>query len=242
MKINNMKTNIIRSEERGIADHGWLKAKHSFSFGNSYMPERIQFGALRVLNDDLIAGGMGFPEHPHNNMEIITIPLSGSITHKDSMGNSGAISSHEIQVMSSGSGIYHSEKNTNIRESLSLFQIWILPNQMNVTPRYAQKNISDLIIPNTFTKLVGPQSDSSVGETWIHQNAWISLGHFDANRKEKINLNKENNGIFLMVIEGEIEISGNHLKNRDAIEISDITDIEFNIHQKSKILLIEVPI
>jgi quercetin 2,3-dioxygenase len=237
-----MELNIHRSENRGIANHGWLQAKHSFSFGNTYMPDRIQFGALRVLNDDQIAGGMGFPEHPHNNMEIITIPLSGSITHKDSMGNSGAINTGEIQVMSAGSGIYHSEKNTHIRESLSLFQIWIIPNQMNVTPRYAQKNISESLVQNQFTKIVGPKSDASVGETWIHQNAWISIGKFDANRTELIHLNSSNNGIYLMLIEGEILLDGKHLKIRDAVEITSMTNCHFETLTNSKILLIEVPI
>ncbi|MEY4805367.1 MAG: hypothetical protein RL331_1893 [Bacteroidota bacterium] len=232
-----MKTVFHSEASRGHADHGWLNAKHSFSFASWYNPERIHFGMLRVLNDDIVAGGMGFGKHPHDNMEIITIPLSGAIQHQDSMGFSEIIEAGEVQVMSAGTGIYHSEFNPKPDQALNLFQIWIFPNQKQVTPRYAQKKYN--LTHGVFTQLVGPQQSGL--DTWIHQDAWISLGEFSAQTTVNYAINKQKNGIYLMVIEGEIQIGAQRLQSRDAIGISEIEQIDIQMEQNSKILVIEVP-
>ena len=232
-----MKTVFHPEASRGHADHGWLNAKHSFSFASWHNPERIHFGMLRVLNDDIVAGGMGFGKHPHDNMEIITIPLSGAIQHQDSMGFSEIIEAGEVQVMSAGTGIYHSEFNPKPDQALNLFQIWIFPNQKQVTPRYAQKKYN--LTHGVFTQLVGPQQSGL--DTWIHQDAWISLGEFDAQTTVNYAINKQKNGIYLMVIEGEIQIGAQRLQSRDAIGISEIEQIDIQMEQNSKILVIEVP-
>lgn len=232
-----MKTVFHPEASRGHADHGWLNAKHSFSFASWYNPERIHFGMLRVLNDDIVAGGMGFGKHPHDNMEIITIPLSGAIQHQDSMGFSEIIEAGEVQVMSAGTGIYHSEFNPKPDQALNLFQIWIFPNQKQVTPRYAQKKYN--LTHGVFTQLVGPQQSGL--DTWIHQDAWISLGEFGAQTTVNYAINKQKNGIYLMVIEGEIQIGAQRLQSRDAIGISEIEQINIQMEQNSKILVIEVP-
>lgn len=232
-----MKTVFHSEASRGHADHGWLNAKHSFSFASWYNPERIHFGMLRVLNDDIVAGGMGFGKHPHDNMEIITIPLSGAIQHQDSMGFSEIIEAGEVQVMSAGTGIYHSEFNPKPDQALNLFQIWIFPNQKQVTPRYAQKKYN--LTHGVFTQLVGPQQSGL--DTWIHQDAWISLGEFDAQTTVNYAINKQKNGIYLMVIEGAIQIGAQRLQSRDAIGISEIEQIDIQMEQNSKILVIEVP-
>jgi redox-sensitive bicupin YhaK (pirin superfamily) len=232
-----MKTVFHSEASRGHADHGWLNAKHSFSFASWYNPERIHFGMLRVLNDDIVAGGMGFGKHPHDNMEIITIPLSGAIQHQDSMGFSEIIEAGEVQVMSAGTGIYHSEFNPKPDQALNLFQIWIFPNQKQVTPRYAQKKYN--LTHGVFTQLVGPQQSGL--DTWIHQDAWISLGEFDAQTTVNYAINKQKNGIYLMVVEGAIQIGAQRLQSRDAIGISEIEQIDIQMEQNSKILVIEVP-
>jgi quercetin 2,3-dioxygenase len=232
-----MKTVFHPEASRGHADHGWLNAKHSFSFASWHNPERIHFGMLRVLNDDIVAGGMGFGKHPHDNMEIITIPLSGAIQHQDSMGFSEIIEAGEVQVMSAGTGIYHSEFNPKPDQALNLFQIWIFPNKKQVTPRYAQKKYN--LTHGVFTQLVGPQQSGL--DTWIHQDAWISLGEFDAQTTVNYAINKQKNGIYLMVVEGAIQIGAQRLQSRDAIGISEIEQIDIQMEQNSKILVIEVP-
>lgn len=232
-----MKTVFHSAASRGHADHGWLNAKHSFSFASWYNPERIHFGMLRVLNDDLVAGGMGFGKHPHDNMEIITIPLSGAIKHQDSMGFSEVIQAGEVQVMSAGTGIYHSEFNPLQDTELNLFQIWIFPNQKQVTPRYAQRKYD--LQKGNFTPLVGP--DSSGMSTWIHQDAWISMGEFAADELISYQLHTTNHGAYIMVVEGSVQIGEQILKRRDAIGISQTEKIELLIKQNAKILVIEVP-
>jgi redox-sensitive bicupin YhaK (pirin superfamily) len=232
-----MKTVFHSAASRGHADHGWLNAKHSFSFASWYNPERIHFGMLRVLNDDIVAGGMGFGKHPHDNMEIITIPLSGAIQHEDSMGFSEVIHAGEVQVMSAGTGIYHSEYNPSPSEELNLFQIWIFPNQKQVTPRYAQRKFD--LKANTFTELVGPQQSNI--DTWIHQDAWISLGEFSAGTQSQYAIKNAKNGIYLMVVEGAIQIGEQRLQQGDAIGISETELIDIQMEQNSKILVIEVP-
>ncbi len=229
-----MKSIFHPANSRGDVNHGWLHAKHSFSFGSWYNPERVHFGALRVLNDDIVAAGMGFGTHPHDNMEIITIPLSGVIAHKDSMGNASTINAGEIQVMSAGTGIQHSEFNP-INEELNLFQIWIFPDKKQVEPRYAQRPFE--IGQNEFTLLVGPEITGL--STWIHQDAYLSMGNFDADFSYQ--LKQEGNGIYLMVVEGEVEIENQVLQAKDAMGISQAEIIHIQSKLPSKILVIEVP-
>jgi redox-sensitive bicupin YhaK (pirin superfamily) len=231
-----METILYPSNERGMAYHGWLKAKHTFSFASWYHPEKIHFGALRVLNDDIVAPMMGFGTHPHNDMEIITIPLAGALHHRDSMGHSSTIHSNEVQVMSAGKGIQHSEFNASKTDPLNLFQIWIFPNKQGVEPRYDQFEYT--LHPNEWTYLVGPQNGTAA--TWIHQNAHLSLGEFD--QTFNYALKSPGNGIFLMVVEGSISIEQEQLATRDAIGIFNTENITLNLQQKSKVLVIEVPL
>ena len=235
-----MKKIFHSSSSRGAADHGWLQAKHSFSFANYYDSERVQFGALRVLNDDIIAPGMGFGTHPHDNMEIITIPLDGALEHKDSMDNIGVIETDEIQVMSAGSGVYHSEYNKNKDQSVSLLQIWVFPNKKNVTPRYDQKNIKDLKKVNSFYPIVTPYQKGP--GMWIHQDAWFHLGEFDKETRINYSINKKGNGVYAFLIEGSVQIDGESLEKRDALGIWDTEKFELLANPNSRILLIEVPL
>ena len=235
-----MKKVFHPASSRGAADHGWLRAKHSFSFANYYNSERVQFGALRVLNDDIIAPGMGFGTHPHDNMEIITIPLDGTLEHKDSLDNIGVIETDEIQVMSAGSGVYHSEYNKNKDQSVSLLQIWVFPNKKNVTPRYDQKNIKDLKKVNSFYPIVTPNQNGP--GMWIHQDAWFHLGEFDKETRINYNINKKGNGVYAFLIEGSVQIDGKSLEKRDALGIWDTEKFELLANQNSRVLLIEVPL
>lgn len=234
-----MKTEFHPSSSRGAANHGWLNAKHSFSFANWYNPDRIHFGALRVLNDDIVAGGGGFGTHPHDNMEIITIPLKGSLKHQDSMGNSSVIKAGEIQVMSAGSGIQHSEFNPSTTDEVNLFQIWIMPNKRNVEPRYAQFEMNTAKMHNHFLQLVSPDSDDE--GTWIHQNAWIKMAEIDENSSLIYTPDSDKNGVYFMLVEGQVEIAGQRLGKRDAIGVWDTKTIEITATLHSRVLAIEVP-
>ena len=238
-EIRTMKTVLHKANTRGQANHGWLKANHSFSFANYYNPERMNFGVLRVLNDDHIAAGMGFGTHPHDNMEIITIPLSGQVEHKDSMGNSGVISPGEVQVMSAGTGIQHSEFNKNKDADLKLLQIWIFPNKRQVTPRYDQLDISKAVTNNGFKQILSPSPDDA--GVWIHQNAWFHMGEMNANETYNYQLKDSNNGVYAFLIEGETEIENQTLNPRDGMGVWDSSEIEIKSNAKSKILLMEVP-
>jgi len=232
-----MKTVFHAANSRGHANHGWLDAHHSFSFASWYHPERIHFGMLRVLNDDIVAGGMGFGKHPHDNMEIITIPLSGALKHQDSMGFSEIIEAGEVQVMSAGTGIYHSEFNPNQNQAVNLFQIWIFPNRKQVEPRYAQRKYE--LQNGDFSTLVGPENSGVA--TWIHQDAWLSMGEFAADSQTSYTIQSTGNGVYLMVIEGEIQIGDQKLEKRDAIGISQTEKVEISCKQNTKMLVIEVP-
>lgn len=235
-----MKYSIIKSTSRGGANHGWLQAKHSFSFAQFYDEKMIHFGQLRVLNDDVIAPAMGFGTHPHDNMEIITIPLSGAISHKDSTGGEGTIPAGDVQVMSAGSGVTHSEFNASKTEFLNLFQIWIFPNKKNVVPRYDQKSFDIHSIPNLFHILVSP--DARENSLMIHQQAFIKRGVFDAGSTISLAPEIIGNGIYMMVIDGDITIAGEELNKRDAISITDIHSVEILIGKAADILVIEVPL
>ena len=232
-----MKTVFHAANTRGHANHGWLDAHHSFSFASWYNPERIHFGMLRVLNDDIVAGGMGFGKHPHDNMEIITIPLSGALKHQDSMGFSEIIEAGEVQVMSAGTGIYHSEFNPNQNQAVNLFQIWIFPNRKQVEPRYAQRKYE--LQNGAFSTLVGPENSGVA--TWIHQDAWLSMGEFAADSQTSYTIQSTCNGVYIMVVEGEIQIGDQKLEKRDAIGISQTEKVEISCKQNTKMLVIEVP-
>lgn len=232
-----MKTVFHAANSRGHANHGWLDAHHSFSFASWYHPERIHFGMLRVLNDDIVAGGMGFGKHPHDNMEIITIPLTGALKHEDSMGFSEIIEAGEVQVMSAGTGIYHSEFNPNHNQAVNLFQIWIFPNRKQVEPRYAQRRYE--LQNGAFSTLVGPENSGVA--TWIHQDAWLSMGEFAADTQTSYTIKSTGNGVYIMVIEGEIQIGDQKLEKRDAIGIYQTEKVEISCKQNAKMLVIEVP-
>lgn len=234
-----MKTKIQKADSRGYADHGWLKARHSFSFANYYNPEKTRFGLLRVLNDDIVEPGMGFGTHPHDNMEIVTIPLKGELAHKDSTGNKEVIRANEVQIMSAGSGLTHSEFNNSKTDLINLLQIWVFPKERDIEPRYEQKVFDPKNRENKFQTVVSP--DRKDGALWINQDAYFSLGNFDSEKNITYKINKKGNGVYLFLIEGELEINGEKLERRDAVEIEEASEIEFNTKQKSEILIIEVP-
>lgn len=232
-----MKTVIHKADSRGAVDHGWLKAKHTFSFANYYDPSRVHFGVLRVLNDDWVAPTMGFGMHPHDNMEIITIPLEGALRHRDSMGNEGIIEKNEVQVMSAGTGVYHSEHNASSEHPLSLLQIWVMPNAKNVEPRYMQKRFDAADRQNQWQTIVSP--DKSV--LWIHQDTWFSLGDFSKENTITYTLNKASNGVYLFVIDGSIEVGGETLSKRDGMGINDVNEVTIKAFSDAQVLLMEVP-
>ncbi len=234
-----MKTKLYPADSRGHADHGWLKTNHSFSFANYYNPERIHFGALRVLNDDWIAAGEGFGRHPHDNMEIITIPFTGAVLHQDSMGNKGVIKPGELQVMSAGSGIFHSEFNDSKVDPLTLFQIWIIPNKKNVTPRYDQITISDLAKKDEFYQILSPNADDQ--GVWIHQDVWFNMANLSSGKELEYQLQREDSGVFVQLIAGNIEVAGNLLSGRDAIALTETTSVKIKANSEARVLVMEVP-
>ena len=238
-EIKTMKTVVHRANTRGKANHGWLQSHHSFSFANYYNPERMNFGAIRVLNDDVVIGGQGFGTHPHQNMEIISIPLEGDLEHKDSMGNTVVINQGDVQAMSAGTGIYHSEYNKNIDKDVKFLQIWIMPNKENVTPKFDQISIRDLEKENAFYQVLSPNKDDD--GVWIHQDAWFHLGKFDSNKEATYQIKKKGNGVYAFVLEGEVEIENQKLEKRDGFGVWDIESIDFKSISKSKVLLMEIP-
>lgn len=236
-----MKTVLHKANTRGHANHGWLDSYHTFSFAGYYDPARIHFGALRVLNDDTVAGGMGFGAHPHDNMEIISIPTSGELEHKDSMGNIQVIRQGDVQVMSAGTRIQHSEKNKNRDKEVKFFQIWVFPNKKNVQPRYDQKNFTDAEKHNKLLTVVSPLG-ADEGGVQIYQDVWFSLGKFDKGFSTSYNLKKKGNGVYAFVIEGDVTINGEKLNRRDGLGISDTDKFEITADSDAEILLMEVPV
>ncbi|MFV8466668.1 pirin family protein [Flavobacterium sp. LB1P62] len=236
-----MTTQLFESNTRGKADFGWLKANFSFSFGNYHNPERVQFGMLRVLNDDTIAGGTGFGTHGHANMEIITIPLEGGLIHKDNMGNEGVIRFGEVQVMSAGTGVEHSEMNASQKDNAKTLQLWVFPDKEGVTPRYDQKSFDIENQINTFVNIVSPKDNTDGNALWVYQKTFFYLGIFDTNTTTIYPVKIPKNGVYLFLIEGEIEVNNQILKARDAMGITDFDQFEIKIITKSKILLVEVP-
>jgi len=232
-------TIIHKADTRGDANHGWLKSRHTFSFANYHNPERIHFGALRVLNDDVVEAGRGFGTHPHDNMEIISIPLEGDLEHKDSLGNIAIIKHGDIQVMSAGTGVFHSEFNKNNDRPVKFLQIWVLPNKKNVTPRYDQitLNISDS--HNKLQQILSPdENDEGV---WIHQNAWFHLGRFDKGVATEYQLKAKGNGVYAFILEGDITINNQPLSTRDGFGIWDVDSIKVKADTDAEFLLMEVP-
>ncbi len=233
-------TLLHKSKSRGDANHGWLHSRHTFSFANYYNPERIHFGALRVLNDDYVAEGMGFGTHPHDNMEIISIPLEGDLEHRDSMGNVSVIRNGDIQVMSAGTGITHSEYNKNKDKPVKFLQIWVFPNKKNVTPRYDQITLDPSRRRNEFQQIVSPAVEDE--GVWIHQDSWFHLGTFDKGFSAEYSLKKNGNGVYAFMIKGDATIAGISLNERDGLGISDMD--KFTVEAGSadaEILLMEVP-
>ena len=236
-----MKTILHKAESRGFFDHGWLKTHHTFSFADYYNPQRIHFGALRVLNDDWIEGGTGFDLHPHKNMEVISIPLKGDLEHQDSLKHKDTIKEGEIQVMSAGTGIMHSEYNRNDDRPTEFLQIWVFPNKQNVPPRYENAVISDLIRKNEISEIVSPYPGNGKG-LWIYQQAWFSIADLDKDSLQLYKMkSKESLGVYIFIIEGSIMIKDIELRRRDGIGVYDTEDVEFKATEKSRVLLIEVP-
>ncbi|MCO5248611.1 MAG: pirin family protein [Chitinophagales bacterium] len=234
-----MKTVYHKAETRGNANHGWLHSRHTFSFANYYNPDRMNFGVLRVINDDKVAPGMGFGTHPHDNMEIISIPLEGDLEHKDSMGNAGVIREGDVQVMSAGTGIRHSEYNKNYDRDVKFLQIWVVPNKRNVTPRYDQISIRDIAKENELYQVLSPNKDDQ--GVWIHQDAWFHLGKFDKDVSTTYHLKKEGNGMYFFILDGEVEVEGQKLSQRDGLGIWDIDKVDIKALTDARILLMEVP-
>lgn len=234
-----MKTIYHAADSRGDANHGWLKSRHTFSFANYHNPERMGFGALRVINDDFVIGGQGFGKHSHRDMEIISIPLSGKLAHGDNIGNEGIIETGEIQVMSAGTGITHSEMNGDGNEPVKFLQIWVIPNKMGVTPRYQQVRMDEHIQANEFNQVLSPKADDA--GVWIHQDAWFHMGSFDKGVTQTYDLKDANNGVYVLVLEGKVTINGNVLDTRDGLGISDTKSFTMDATEDARVLLMEVP-
>ena len=232
-------TILHKASTRGHANHGWLDSYHTFSFGNYYNPERMAFGVLRVLNDDSVKGGMGFGTHPHDNMEIISIPLEGDLQHKDSIGNTAVIKQGDIQAMSAGTGIYHSEQNKNKDETVKFLQIWIFPNKKNVTPRYDQVTLNVTDRHNKLQQVLSPNADDA--GVWIYQDAWFHMGNLDKGVTVKYELKKEGNGVYVFILKGDATINGQQLNTRDGLGLQDINELDIVADNDAEILLMEVP-
>ncbi len=235
-----MNTVLHRADTRGDANHGWLQSKHTFSFANYHNPERMHFGVLRVLNDDLVAPGMGFGTHPHQNMEIISIPMEGDLEHKDSMGNTAVIKSGDIQVLSAGTGITHSEYNKNKDKKVKFLQIWVFPNQKNVTPRYDQITLDVADRKNKFQQVLSPNPEDA--GVWIHQDAWFNMTNLDKGTALTYGLNNpKGNGVYVFVLNGDVTINNQSLNKRDGFGVWDVNQLDIKADTDAEILLMEIP-
>ena len=234
-----MKTILFKASDRGTADYGWLKPNYYFSFAQYHNPAKVHFGMLRVLNDDFIAGGGGFPTHPHENMEIVTLPFTGALKHQDSTGGKGIIQAGDIQIMSAGTGVQHSEANASETEPVTLFQVWLFPKEKNIKPRYAQKTFDINERANKWQTVVSPLD--SDGALWINQDARFSLTNLDAGKEINYYTAFTNNGIFLVVINGSIIMGDHQLHKRDALGISETTTITITATADAELLAIEMP-
>jgi len=230
---------IDKADTRGHANHGWLDSHHTFSFARYHNPQRMGFGLLRVINDDVVAPGMGFGAHAHDNMEIISIPLSGALEHQDSTGNKKVIYTNDVQIMSAGSGLKHSEYNHSKTEKVNFLQIWVLPKEENITPRYEQKTFNPEDRQNQLQTVVSPEKDGE--NIWINQDAWFSLGSLKSGFSEAYKMHKPGNGVYAFVLEGDVEIDGEKLSKRDGIGISETDTVSIKATSDAEILLMEVP-
>lgn len=230
---------VHKAETRGEANHGWLHSYHSFSFANFHNPDRMNFGALRVLNDDQVHPGKGFGSHPHDNMEIISIPLEGDLEHKDSMGNEAVIREGEVQVMSAGTGIFHSELNRNHDKDVKFLQIWVVPNKRDIAPRYDQISLKDIAVDNKFFQILSPSKEDQ--GVWIQQNAWFSLGNFEEGFSDTYTLKDKANGVYIFIVEGEITVNGENFTKRDGIGLWNTETFSITATTDARVLLIEVP-
>jgi quercetin 2,3-dioxygenase len=232
-------TMLHKADTRGDANHGWLHSRHTFSFANYYNPDRIHFGALRVLNDDYVAPGMGFDTHPHDNMEIISIPLEGDLEHMDSMGNLSVIKHGDIQVMSAGTGITHSEYNKNTDRPVKFLQIWVFPNRRNVKSRYDQKTLNFSDRHNKLQQIVSPNPDDE--GVWVYQNTWFQLGQFDKGFSADYVLKAPDNGVYAFILVGDVTINEQNLKSRDGFGIWGAEKLSIVASTDAEFLLMEVP-
>lgn len=232
-------TVLHKAATRGDANHGWLHSRHTFSFANYYNPERMHFGVLRVLNDDIVAGGMGFGTHPHDNMEIISIPLEGDLEHKDSMGNTAVIKNGDVQVMSAGTGIRHSEYNKNKEVPVKFLQIWVFPDERNVQPRYDQITLKKEDRKNKLQQILSPDQDDE--GVWIHQNAWFHLADFDKGTKADYSFKAKENGLYVFVLKGDLNVNGQLLNERDGFGIWNTDSVTLEAAADTEFLLMEVP-
>lgn len=234
-----MKTIFHPASQRGFASRGWLNSYHSFSFSQYYDPAKMNFGLLRVLNDDDVAEGMGFGTHGHDNMEIVSIPLSGALKHNDSTGREAIIKQGDVQIMSAGSGIQHSEYNESNTDAVQFLQIWVFPKEINITPRYEQKTFNESDKKNKFLTVVSPEKDGN--NIWINQDAYFSMANLDEGFQVDYQLHNQENGVYIFLLEGEIETENQLLKRRDALGVYEAERVSINAKTDSKVLLIEVP-
>lgn len=234
-----MKTIIHRGNTRGFADHGWLQSYHTFSFAGYYNPERIHFGALRVLNDDTVKGGMGFGAHPHDNMEIVSIPLSGALEHKDNTGRHKIINQHDVQIMSAGTGIQHSEFNASKTEPVKFLQIWLFPKVKDIAPRYDQKTFDPAQRVNTLQTVVSPEENSDALR--INQDAWFSLGKFEKGKEITYTPKRPQNGAYLLLLSGQLKVGNELLEARDAIGVTEYDQLDITVQEEAEFLLMDVP-
>ena len=230
---------LHRAETRGHANHGWLNSYHTFSFAGYNDPERMHFGVLRVLNDDTVAGGMGFGKHPHDNMEIISIPLAGDLEHQDTTGRQAVIRQGDVQVMSAGTGLAHSEKNHNRDQEVKFLQIWVFPNQRNVAPRYAQQSFRAEDRHNKLQQVLSPSPDDD--GVWIHQDAWFHLADLDASVSLEYELKQAGNGVYAFVLEGDLTVNGQKLHRRDGLGLWETDKLDIKADTNARLLLMEVP-
>ncbi len=234
-----MKTVIHRANTRGHANHGWLDSHHTFSFAGYYNPDRMNFGVLRVLNDDVVSQGRGFGTHPHDNMEIISIPLEGDLEHKDSMGNTTVIRQGDVQVMSAGTGIYHSEYNKNADQPVKFLQIWVFPNKKDVTPRYDQITLDPDKLHNQLSQVLSPNPEDD--GVWVHQNAWFHMGTLEAGFETTYKLKDTANGVYAFVIKGDVTLNGQALHQRDGLGVWEVDELKLTADSDARVLLMEVP-
>ncbi len=235
-----MKKTLHKADTRGVAEHGWLSSRHTFSFGEYHDPERMRFGLLRVLNDDVVQPSMGFGTHPHENMEIISIPLVGELRHQDSMGNTQIITAGEVQIMSAGTGITHSEYNGSESEIVNFLQIWVLPEDRDLEPRYDQKLFSADERQGRFLNIVSPdKNDSGV---WINQQAWFWLGDFKAGQSDTYTIKRSGNGAYFFVLEGVVAVAGEQLERRDGIGVEGAATVDVEATEDCQLLVTDVPV